>query len=131
MRSHRRPPQSSPRRASPPARTASTLDGATLLREPEAILLRVVAAAIVAVAGARTRPVRLDRFEGHVLGTIRSALAEGGRGKLTLGGALIEIGPDRRIRFSPEPPRPTAKLTKEERRAAGAPHSLGKGGRDT
>ena len=86
-----------------------TLNGATLLREPEAILLRVVAAAIVDVAGARTRPVRLDRFEGHVLGAIRSALAEGGRGKLTLGGALIEIGPDRRIRFSPEPPRRTGR----------------------
>ena len=86
-----------------------TLNGATLLREPEAILLRVVAAAIVAVAGARTRPVRLDRFEGHVLGTIRSALSERARCTLNLGGALIEIGPDRRIRFSPEPPRRTGR----------------------
>ncbi|MFL5172371.1 MAG: tRNA lysidine(34) synthetase TilS [Microvirga sp.] len=86
-----------------------TLNGATLLREPEAILLRVVAAAIVAVAGARTRPVRLDRFEGHVLGTIRSALSERARCTMNFGGALIEIGPDRRIRFSPEPPRRTGR----------------------
>jgi hypothetical protein len=49
--------------------------------------------------------VRLDRFEGHVLGTIRSALSERARCTMNFGGALIEIGPDRRIRFSPEPPR--------------------------
>ena len=81
------------------------LDGAALLAEPEAILMRVVVRAIVAVAGARTRPVRLERLEEHVLGTLRSALAEGTPAKLNLGGALIEVTPDRRLRFSPEPPR--------------------------
>jgi tRNA(Ile)-lysidine synthase len=79
-------------------------DGATLLAEPEAILLRVVARGIVAVAGARSRPVRLDRFEAHVLGALRPALAEGRRLKLNLCGALIEAAPGR-LRFSPEPPR--------------------------
>jgi tRNA(Ile)-lysidine synthase len=83
----------------------ATLDGAALLAEPEAILLRVVAHAVVSIAGARTRPVRLDRFEAHVLGTIRPALAAGARSKLNLGGALITIGADRRIRFSREPAR--------------------------
>ena len=80
------------------------LDGAALLAEPEAILLRIVARAIVAVAGARSRPVRLDRFEAHVLEGLRPALAEGRRLKLNLGGALIEAAPGR-LRFSPEPPR--------------------------
>jgi tRNA(Ile)-lysidine synthase len=80
------------------------LDGTALLAEPEAILLRVVARAIVTVAGVRTRPVRLDRFEAHVLGPIRSALAAGTRARLNLGGALIEAVPGR-LRFSPEPPR--------------------------
>ena len=89
------------------------LDGTAVLAEPDAIQLRVVARAIVAVAGARTRPVQLERFEAHVLGTLRSALAEGARAKLNLGGALIEITPDRRMRFSREPPRRAAgKLTK-------------------
>jgi tRNA(Ile)-lysidine synthase len=85
------------------------LDGAALLREPEAILLRVIAGAIVAVTAARTRRVRLDRFEQHVLGAMRGALSEGTRCKLNLGGALIEIGPDRRIRVSPESPRRTTR----------------------
>jgi tRNA(Ile)-lysidine synthase len=80
------------------------LAAATLLAEPEAILLRVVARAVVTVAGARTRPVRLDRFERHVLGAIRPALAAGERLRFNLGGALIETASGR-LRFSPEPPR--------------------------
>ncbi|HEX8164760.1 MAG TPA: tRNA lysidine(34) synthetase TilS [Beijerinckiaceae bacterium] len=80
------------------------LGAAALLAEPEAILLRVIARGIVAAAGGSARPVRLDRFEAHVLGTIRPALAEGVRLRLNLGGALIEAGPGR-LRFSPEPPR--------------------------
>jgi tRNA(Ile)-lysidine synthase len=80
------------------------LDGAALLAEPEAILLRIVARGIVAVAGARSRPVRLDRFEAHVLAGLRPALAEGRRLKLNLGGALIEAAGGR-LRLSPEPPR--------------------------
>jgi tRNA(Ile)-lysidine synthase len=81
------------------------LDGAALLAEPEAIQLRVVAQAIAAVAGAEAPPPRLERLEEHVLGTLRSALAQGARAKLNLGGALIEVTPDRRLRLSPEPPR--------------------------
>jgi tRNA(Ile)-lysidine synthase len=80
------------------------LDGTALLAEPEAVLLRVVARAIVAVAGPRTRPVRLDRFEAHVLGALRPTLAEGRRLRLNLGGALIEAAPGL-LRCSPEPPR--------------------------
>jgi tRNA(Ile)-lysidine synthase len=81
------------------------LDGSALLAEPEAIQLRAVAQAIAAVAGPATRPVRLERLEEHVLGMLCSALAEGARAKLNLGSALIEVTPDRRIRFTPEPPR--------------------------
>jgi len=81
------------------------LDGAALLQEPDAIQLGAIARAIVAVSGPATRSVRLERLEEHVLGTLRSALAEGTRAKLNLGGALIEITPDRRIRLTPEPPR--------------------------
>jgi tRNA(Ile)-lysidine synthase len=81
------------------------LDGAALLAEPEAIQLRVAAEAIAAIAGAEAPPVRLERLEEHVLGTLRSALAQGARAKLNLAGVLIEVTPDRRIRFSPEPPR--------------------------
>jgi tRNA(Ile)-lysidine synthase len=80
------------------------LDGAAFLAEPEAIQLGVVARAVAAVAGAGAAPVRLERLEEHVLGSLRPALAEGRRLKLTLGGALIEAAPGR-LRFSPEPPR--------------------------
>lgn len=108
------------------------LDGATLLAEPDAVLLRVVAQAIAAVAGPRPRPVRLERFEEHVLGPVRSALTESARLKLNLGGALVEIAPGRRIRFSPEPPRQSCeRQPKSQVSAADAPHSLGKGGRRT
>lgn len=108
------------------------LDGALLLAEPEAILLRAMARAIAAAAGAGARPVKLERFEAHVLGPIRSALAAGARLKLNLGGALVEIAPDRRIRLSPEPPRRKPdRQPKSQARAADAPHSLGKGGRRT
>jgi tRNA(Ile)-lysidine synthase len=89
------------------------LDGAAVLAEPDAIQLRVVARAVVAVAGAGARRVRLERLEAHVLGQLRSALCERGRAKFNLGDALIEATPDGRIRFSPEPPRRRAgKLTK-------------------
>ena len=79
--------------------------GAPLLGEPEAIFLRVVARAIVSVAGTGARPVRLERFETHVLGKLRPALDAGTPFRLTLGGALIEVRANRVLVVGPEPPR--------------------------
>ena len=95
MRSHRRPPQSfAEARLRIRRRAGSTLDGATLLREPEAILLRVVAAAIVGRRrGARTRPVRLEPLRRACpRDDPRRVGAKAGAAGSTLGGALIEIG---------------------------------------
>lgn len=81
------------------------LDGATLAAEPDAIFLGVVARAIVEVVGAATRPVRLERWEGRVLEDLRRALARGERLRMTLGGALLDLGPEGRLVVAPEPER--------------------------
>ena len=80
-------------------------DAAPLLDEPEAIFLRVIAQAIDAVAGARARPVRLERFERHILGELRPALGAGAPLRFTLAGCLIEARENRRLVLTPEPPR--------------------------
>lgn len=80
-------------------------DGAILRAEPDAILLRIVAQAIVAAVGASARPVRLDRLEARVLGDLRGALDRREPLRITLGGALIHLGADGRLTLTPEPPR--------------------------
>ena len=54
------------------------LDGTILRAEPDAILLRVIAQAIVAAVGAPARPVRFDRLEARILGDLRGALRQAG-----------------------------------------------------
>jgi tRNA(Ile)-lysidine synthase len=81
------------------------IDGTVLRSEPDAIVLGVVTRAIVGVAGALTRPVRLERFEARILGDLRAALDRGGALRMTLGGALIDICPGGRLVLTPEPPR--------------------------
>jgi tRNA(Ile)-lysidine synthase len=84
---------------------AMVLDGARFAGEPDAILLRVVALAIAAALGPATRPTRLERYEARVLGDLRAALVRGDHLRLTLAGALIEAGTDRRVLIRPEPER--------------------------
>ena len=81
------------------------LDASRLSAEPDAILLRVVARALVEVLGPQTRPVRLERFEARILGDLRGAL--GGREglRMNLGGALLHLNPEGRLTVRPEPPR--------------------------
>jgi len=81
------------------------IDGTVLRSEPDAIVLGVVTRAIVGVAGALTRPVRLERFEARILGDLRAALDRGGALRMTLGGALIDVCPGGRLVLTPEPPR--------------------------
>ena len=81
------------------------IDGPVLRSEPDAIVLGVVTRAIVGVAGALTRPVRLERFEARILGDLRAALDRGGALRMTLGGALIDVCPGGRLALTPEPPR--------------------------
>jgi tRNA(Ile)-lysidine synthase len=81
------------------------LDGTRLAAEPDAILLRVVALAIAAALGPATRPTRLERYEARVLGDLRAALVRREHLRLTLAGALIEAGTDRRVLIRPEPER--------------------------
>jgi tRNA(Ile)-lysidine synthase len=81
------------------------LDGTRLRAEPDAVLLRVMARAIAAVAGALTRPVRLERLEARVLDDLRPALDRGEALRMTLGGTLIELKADGRLVVRPEPPR--------------------------
>jgi tRNA(Ile)-lysidine synthase len=83
---------------------ALDLDGPRLAAEPDAILLRVVARAIMAM-GALTRPGRLDRFEARILGDLRPALTARKALRMTLGGALLSLRPDGRLLVRPEPPR--------------------------
>jgi len=81
------------------------LDGRRLAAEPDAVLLRVVAMALAATAGAKARTVRLERLEERVLGDLRPAL-EGGRARrLNLGGVLVDLEVGGRLALSPEPPR--------------------------
>jgi tRNA(Ile)-lysidine synthase len=78
--------------------------GAALLEEPDAILLRIVALAMMEALGPAARPIRLERFERIVLEEVRPALARGGRMRRNLGGVLIELR-DGRILVRPEPAR--------------------------
>jgi tRNA(Ile)-lysidine synthase len=80
------------------------LDGLRLRAEPDAILLRVVARAIAATAGA-LRPMRLERFEARILGDLRRALEAGEALRINLGGALISLTAGGRLVVRPEPPR--------------------------
>lgn len=81
------------------------LDAARLAAEPDAILLRVIARAIMAVLGERTRPARLERFEARILGDLRGALAHGKAMRLNLGGALLQLTAAGRLAIKPELPR--------------------------
>ena len=81
------------------------LHGAALRDEPDAILLGLMVRAIVEAAGARTRPVRLERLEARILGDLRAALIRGEACRMTLGGALIDLRSDGRLTLTPEPPR--------------------------
>jgi len=81
------------------------LDGARLGTEPDAILLRVVARAIVEVAGGPTRPLRLERFEARILGDLRRALQAKEALRINLGGALLSLSAQGRLTVRPEPPR--------------------------
>lgn len=80
------------------------LAGRILAAEPDAILLHVVARAVVVVAGV-TRPVRLERWERRILGDLRRALDAGQGVRMTLGGALLDLGPDGRLVLRKERPR--------------------------
>lgn len=81
------------------------LDGTTLLRESDAVQLRVVARALAAILRQPRAPLRLERLEALVLDRLRPTLEDGRAITASLGGALIEVGRDRRIVVSPEPPR--------------------------
>ena len=81
------------------------LDGLRLAEEPDAILLRVVARAIMAAVGPLSRPTRLERFEAHVLGDLRRALRRGEALRITFGGALLTLSARGRLTLRPEPPR--------------------------
>jgi tRNA(Ile)-lysidine synthase len=81
------------------------LDTARLAAEPDAILLRVVAGAVMAAVGPLTRPARLERFEARILGDLRRAMAARASLRMTLGGALLSLRPDGRLSVRPEPPR--------------------------
>jgi len=81
------------------------LDAARLRAEPDAILLRVVARAIMAVLGPKAPPMRLERFEARILGDLCGALARGEVLRMTLGGALFHLKANGRLVLKPEPPR--------------------------
>lgn len=85
--------------------TRLELDGLRLSAEPDAILLRVVAHAMVEILGARTRPARLERFEARILGDLRRALQRGEALRMNVGGALLHLQADGRLVVRPEPPR--------------------------
>ncbi|MCP1539352.1 tRNA lysidine(34) synthetase TilS [Methylorubrum extorquens] len=83
------------------------LDGQRLRREPCAIVLRVVDAALDTVAPAHEAPVpkRLERLEALVLDALLPALAEGRALRRTLRGVLIEADGEGTIRLVVAPPR--------------------------
>ncbi|OHV17609.1 tRNA lysidine(34) synthetase TilS [Methylorubrum extorquens] len=83
------------------------LDGQSLRREPCAIVLRVVDAALDTVAPAHEAPVpkRLERLEALVLDALLPALAEGRALRRTLRGVLIEAEGEGTIRLVVAPPR--------------------------
>lgn len=83
------------------------LDGHRLRREPEAIVLRVVDAALDQVAPDHETavPKRLERLEALVLDALLPALAEGRALRRTLRGTLIEADGKGMIRLAAAPPR--------------------------
>lgn len=83
------------------------LNGQRLRREPCAIVLRVVDAALDTVAPAHDAPVpkRLERLEALVLDALLPALAEGRALRRTLRGVLIEADGEGTIRLVVAPPR--------------------------
>lgn len=83
------------------------LDGQRLRREPCAIVLRVVDAALDTVAPVHEAPVpkRLERLEALVLDALLPALAEGRALRRTLRGVLIEADGEGTIRLVAAPPR--------------------------
>lgn len=83
------------------------LDGHRLRREPEAIVLRVVDAALDRVAPNHETavPKRLERLESLVLDALLPALAEGRALRRTLRGTLIEADDKGIIRLTAAPPR--------------------------
>ena len=87
--------------------TRLDLDGLRLHAEPDAVMLRVIARAIAAVAGPLTRPMRLERFEARILGDLRRALQMGEALRMNLGGALLQVSAKGRLVLRPEPPRRT------------------------
>jgi tRNA(Ile)-lysidine synthase len=97
------------RRHAPEAAPGLELDGTRLKTEPDAVLLRVIASAVAAVAGGNAPPLRLERFEARVLGDLRTALRTGAALRMNLGGALLHLRADGRIVVSLEPPRQSAK----------------------
>jgi tRNA(Ile)-lysidine synthase len=85
------------------------IDALRLKSEPDAILLRVVARAVVEALGPETRPARLERFEARILGDLREALHRGEPLQVNLGGALLQLSGKGRLVVRPEPPRRRAK----------------------
>ncbi|SFL61196.1 tRNA lysidine(34) synthetase TilS [Methylorubrum salsuginis] len=79
------------------------LDGSRLAREPEAIVLRVLDAALGQDDAAPPR--RLERLEALVLDGILPALARGEALRRTLRDRIVSVGPSGRIRLTPAPPR--------------------------
>ena len=80
-----------------------TLDGRRLAREPEAIVLRVLDAALD--HDDASPPKRLERLENLVLAGILPAVARGEGLRRTLRGKIVSVGPSGRIRLTPAPPR--------------------------
>ncbi|WP_232628990.1 tRNA lysidine(34) synthetase TilS [Methylobacterium sp. Leaf118] len=80
------------------------LDGRRLAREPEAVVLRVLDAALDAVAESPA-PKRLERLERLVLDAVLPALGEGRALRRTLRGVLVSVGPSGTVRLAPAPPR--------------------------
>ncbi|MBD8906604.1 tRNA lysidine(34) synthetase TilS [Methylorubrum zatmanii] len=95
------------------AQVADTVDGGLLLdgdrlrQEPPAIVLRVLDAAIDAVAPAcpQVAPRRLERLENLVIEALLPALAEGRALRRTLRGVLVEADRTRKLRLGAAPPR--------------------------
>lgn len=80
------------------------LDGRRLVHEPEAIVLRVLDAALEAVAP-EPAPKRLERLESLVLEAVLPALRQGRAVRRTLRGVLVSVGPSGAVRLAPAPPR--------------------------
>jgi tRNA(Ile)-lysidine synthase len=102
------------------------LDAKVLADEPFEIALRVLT---LALAPIRTREhLRLHRIEA-CLGRMRGALARGEPMRATVAGAVLGLDREGRLRIAPEPSRRRGRSPDVRMNAAGAPHSLGKGGR--